>query len=89
MTTPQLSDAVAAVRDLLAQVHVIEIDEALAEHAGALAERHALRGYDATHLAAALTLQALGPQPVICATWDRRLHQAAFDAGLVVAPALI
>ena len=35
----------------------LEVDDALARLAGVLAEQHALRGFDAVHLAAALTLQ--------------------------------
>ena len=49
--------------------------------AGELAERHALRGYDAVHLASAL--DALGDGDVIV-TWDDDLAGAARVAGLSV-----
>lgn len=61
------------------------VDEALARHAGELADEHALRGYDALHLASAL---ALGATETILVTWDRDLSNAAVGAGLAVAPAI-
>lgn len=48
--------ALAAFEDLWAQLDRVEITAALAQRAGDLAERLALRGYDAVHLAAAETL---------------------------------
>ncbi|MDQ3210067.1 MAG: type II toxin-antitoxin system VapC family toxin [Actinomycetota bacterium] len=58
---------------------VVVLDEQLATEAGDLAQRHALRGYDAVHLATALSVgQAL------MATWDAELAHAAGDAGLAV-----
>ena len=68
---------------LWSQVHVIELTQAVAEAAGDLAERFALRGYDAVHLASAL---ALGDPSAVVATWDRDLADAAVSAGLSIAP---
>jgi uncharacterized protein len=65
-------------------VRPVELTEGVADHAGDLAARHALRGSDAIHLASALVLGQAG---VIVAVWDRRLHQGAAAAGLAVAPA--
>lgn len=53
---------------------VIGLDAALARIAGDLAERHALRGYDAVHLASALAIE--DPE-LVMATWDRDLATAA------------
>lgn len=53
---------------------LVEVGLRLARSASALAERHGLRGYDAVHLAAALSLD--DPELVV-ATWDRALHRAA------------
>lgn len=51
--------------------------------AGDLAERHALRGFDALHLAAALDLRsAAGGSPVTFSTADQRLAAAARLEGL-------
>ncbi len=67
----------------LDQVQVVELSRDLAITAGDVAERHALRGADAIHLASALVLM---PDPVVLITWDRALGRAAVDAGLRVAP---
>jgi len=60
---------------------VIELDGALAQSAGELAEAHGLRAGDAVQLASALLSRA----PVL-ATWDVALARAATEAGLAVAP---
>lgn len=62
---------------------MIGLDAPLARTAGALAERHALRGYDAVHLASAAAIDA--PHLVV-ATWDRDLADAAIAQELAVAP---
>jgi uncharacterized protein len=63
---------------------LVGVDEQLARHAGDLAELHALRGYDAVHLATAL---ALSPKTTVV-TWDRDLGRAAAASGCGVAPAV-
>jgi len=61
----------------------IGISEPLVRLAGDLAERHALRGYDAVHLASGLILKdRLGLQ-VSFSTWDIPLRQAAATTGLL------
>ena len=45
--------------------------------AGDLAEKHALRGFDALHLASALDLRVSGASPVRFLTADSRLRDAA------------
>jgi predicted nucleic acid-binding protein len=65
---------------------VIEVDPALAEHAGELALSTELRSLDALHLAAALVLPAEG---LTVATWDTRLHRAARGQGLKTLPAAL
>jgi uncharacterized protein len=63
---------------------VIELSEAIARSAADLAGKLVLGGADAVHLAGAMTLAEVGP---VLTTWDLRLHTAAAEAGLVVAPA--
>ena len=53
ITDRQLALTVAALRSIVAQIDHVEITRQVAERAGALAEQHHLRGYDAVHLAAA------------------------------------
>jgi uncharacterized protein len=58
------------------------VDEQLAREAGDLAERFALRGYDAVHLASALSLGG----PITLVTWDADLRNAAAQTGCALAP---
>jgi predicted nucleic acid-binding protein len=62
---------------------VVGIDVRLARHAGDLAQTHGLRGYDAVHLAAALSLAT----DTTFITWDADLRRAAAQVGCGVAPA--
>ncbi len=64
----------------------IQITETLIAMADHLAWEHGLRGYDAVHLAAALTWQEALGESVTVATYDRQLWQAAQITGLVVWP---
>ncbi len=71
--------------ELTSGMVLIDVDATLSTAAGVLAAHHELRGYDAVHLATALTL---APERLVFATWDRGLGRAASDAGLRVAPDL-
>ena len=61
----------------------IPVTEALVFRAETLAWDHGLRGYDAVHLAAALTWRDSVGQDVVVATFDRQLWTAAPEAGLL------
>lgn len=76
-------EALADFEMVWAELSVIGIDTRVAVHAGELAERLELRGYDAVHLASALIL---GRQTTVV-TWDLELSRAAEEEGLAVAPA--
>ncbi|MBC7225902.1 MAG: type II toxin-antitoxin system VapC family toxin [Thermoflexales bacterium] len=65
----------------------IAVDERLVARAGALAWEYGLRGYDAVHLAAALVWQERIGYPVVVATFDSELGEAARQASLEVWPA--
>lgn len=56
---------------------VVELDDAVAMSAGDVAERHALRGVDAIHLASAVRLATVSPMPLVVATYDSELRAAA------------
>ena len=60
------------------RLDVIELSEAIASAAGALAERFGLRAGDAFHLAAAAGVA--GPD-LLFATWGRRPASAAMGSG--------
>ena len=79
---PTHVSAVATLEDLYAQLRTVAIDEPLARHAGDLAAQHALRGYDAVHLACALQLRG---EDVLLATWDKALNTAARATGQLLA----
>jgi uncharacterized protein len=63
-------------------LEIVEVAPAIAHAGGALAASHALRGYDAVHLAGALAVTGGG----VLVTWDRRLAVAALAEGLAIAP---
>jgi predicted nucleic acid-binding protein len=64
----------------------IPITEALVARADRLACEYNLRGYDAIHLAAALTWQDLLDTPITLVTYDRELAEAARASGMLVLP---
>jgi uncharacterized protein len=78
-----LRRAVADLEDAWSALRIIVIDESLARTAGELAERHALRAYDAVHLSCIL---AVADPELVVATWDRDLARAAVEVGRAVAP---
>jgi predicted nucleic acid-binding protein len=69
-------------RDLGSWV-VVDVAESVAREAGRLAERHALRGFDAIHLASAMELRTLVGGPVHFLAFDARLTEAARGEGLL------
>lgn len=79
---PTHDSAVATLEDLYAQLRIIAIDEPLARQAGDLATQHALRGYDAVHLACTLHLEG---DDILLATWDNALNSAARATGQLTA----
>jgi predicted nucleic acid-binding protein len=79
---PTHVSAVATLEDLYAQLRTVAVDEPLARHAGDLAAQHALRGYDAVHLACALQLHG---EDILLATWDKALNAAARATGRLLA----
>lgn len=64
----------------------IPISEQIVSRADFLICQFVLRGYDAIHLACALTWQDALQSPVTLVTFDGQLHVAAKNAGLSVLP---
>jgi predicted nucleic acid-binding protein len=83
ITTRQLREARAQVDRLWRGLERIDVTAGVARAAGDLAEGHALRAYDAVHLASALSL---ADDELALVSADRRLLDAAAAAGLNVAP---
>ena len=73
-----------AVEQAWSPIQVIELDSATIRRAGAMAERHQLRAFDAVHLAAAESLQRdVGKKFLRWFCFDAQLNQAAAAIGLV------
>ena len=76
---PQHLAALGELDELWQEIDVLELTERLARRAGELAEAHALRGYDAIHLASAEAVLDTGSVMVVA---DARLSEAAAAIGL-------
>lgn len=75
--------AIASWNQLRGAMRLVEVTAHIESAAGELADKHALSGFDAVHLASALTVTAV---PTIVATWDARLHRAIQALGIVTLP---
>ncbi len=64
---------------------VLHLTNDLVKAAGDLSEKHALRGFDALHLASAVEVKRLTSLPVTFSSSDARLRAAARDEGLTLA----
>lgn len=80
LTDDELADAHLLLDQLLGQVGIVEVDANLIGSARELATRHALRGYDAVHLAAATLVGA-----DVFTSADSVLCAAAANEGMLVA----
>jgi uncharacterized protein len=78
-----LRDATVDLERLSESMELMTVAHDVAWRAGGLAERHALRGYDAIHLASMVGMD--GPR-VVVATWDKKMALAASQCGLAVIP---
>jgi predicted nucleic acid-binding protein len=74
---------VATLNELWEMLDRHLVSEDIVRHAGELAERRALRGFDAIHLASAITLL---PE-IALACWDQQLSKAARSEGVLLATA--
>ena len=77
--------AAAAWEELASAIRRVEVTAEVETLAGDLADEHGLSGFDAIHLASSLVVGAAAP--VVLATWDKRLAQAAKERGLATLPA--
>lgn len=78
----ELRTAVEDFETLHGQLDLVEVTEGVVGDAGALAERFALRGYNAVHLASAVLVQ---DPDLVLATGDLSLLDAAPSLGLATA----
>ena len=83
LTASEVAAALADWERFWASIRPVELTDKVQQVAGALTATHHLRGADAVHLASAI---ALGSPDIILAVWDKRLHTAAAEIGLLLAP---
>ena len=84
ITSQDAATAVADFQlDFARQYRVVEVSAGLVAQAATLARRHALRGYDAVQLAAALEVHLLIPSLTLLSA-DADLNAAAAAEGLLV-----
>jgi len=67
----------------------LPVDDSVVTLAGRLAWDYNLRGYDAVHLASAITWQDALDETVTLATFDKHLWEAAASAGLTPYPTIL
>jgi predicted nucleic acid-binding protein len=82
LNTAAHTRALEDFESLHGELSLIGIDVQLAREAGELAERFALRGYDAVHLASALS----AGEAITLVSWDENLRRAAAHNGCALAP---
>lgn len=82
LASDDLSPTLDGLERLYGQLDLIEVDDLLVRRAGELSQHHALRGYDALHLAAAERVRS-GTTTLVAG--DRDLCVAAGTLGLAVA----
>lgn len=73
LTRSQQRDALRLLDETWDQFQLVDVDEPLVHRAGALADLHSLRGYDATHCAGA---ESINDSDVVAASGDRQLLAA-------------
>jgi predicted nucleic acid-binding protein len=82
LTATELRTAVDDLNSIVEEIDYLEVTANLALSAGQLAEAHALRGYDAVHLASAVVVN---DAELVLVTGDHHLGSAAHDVGVSVA----
>jgi uncharacterized protein len=81
LASADLPATLEELEELYGQLDLLEVDDVLVRRAGALAQHHALRGYDAIHLAAAERVRG---DTTIMVAGDGDLCAAAGALGLAV-----
>jgi uncharacterized protein len=80
LTDAQHRSAVTELDALVSDLHIVPVTDELVASAAELADDEGLRGYDAVHLAAALTVEA-----TVFSSADTALSAAAARCGLHIA----
>jgi len=83
---PDVTSVLSAFRNHREQYLLIGVNARLVDEAAEVAERHALRGYDAVQLASALTAARATSGNITFGTFDRAMYRAALTEGLALLP---
>jgi hypothetical protein len=84
ITAPQLRSRLGELERLWQAIYVHSVSDALLAQAAESAVAHALRAYDAVHLAGALSFRE--GEEISFACWDRELREAAAAHGFSLIP---
>lgn len=84
LTPTQLNSALEDLESVWRGIYSHAVTDALLANAAEAARTHALRAYDAVHLAGALSFAAGEELDFAC--WDKELRKAARRQGFVLAP---
>ncbi len=79
-----LRKAVSDIDKEMGSFVIVELNESIARLAGEMAERHALRGFDAIHLASAIELGRMVGEAPDFITYDDNQALAAEEEGLIL-----
>jgi uncharacterized protein len=82
ITQRQYLQAIADFERDWPTVQTLEVNDALALLAGAIADQHLLRGCDAVHVATAVTFHAMS-QDIAFLTFDQQLEKRVIASGLL------
>jgi len=82
ITDQEKQQAVADLDQMIAAIDLVDISDSVVHHAGELADRLALRGYDALHLTSA---DLATESDVVFASGDKQLLKAAEALGVATA----
>jgi uncharacterized protein len=84
LSSTEFETALRKLGDLWSLLYVHAVTDQLIQDASATAREHALRAYDALHLA---SLTTFAERRLTLACWDRELRDAAQDRGIPLLPA--
>jgi len=80
----EFETALQKLEDLWRLLYIHAVSDSLIRDASVVAKEHALRAYDALHLA---SLMAFTERPLMLACWDNELRGAARERGIPLVPA--
>lgn len=84
LSGPEFETALQKLEDLWNLLYIHAVTDSLIHDASAAAKEHALRAYDALHLA---SLTAFVERPLTLVCWDHELRSATRERGITLLPA--